>query len=120
MTRRTREIVRRRRARGDTGSCLSMNLNQLRSRDELGTDRAIVFVRTTGLRIGPWEAATDRGIVGRGVNATGVFVEEDAAAASHASAPFSPPGPIRHRITVRPDEGECFFVTESDAVGATG
>ena len=94
-----------------------MNLDQLRTRDELGTDRAIVLVWTACLRIGPREAAADRRIVRLGMDAADVFMEEDATTAAHTRTPFTPPGPIGHRIAVCPNERERFLVTQRDAVG---
>ena len=97
-----------------------MNLDQLRARDELGTDRAIVFVGTAGLRICPWEPATDRRIVELVMDTADVVLEEHTTTTAHAGAPFTPAGTIGRRISVCPDESERLVVTERNAVGTAG
>jgi hypothetical protein len=115
--------MRRTMRRGETSRCaakttsdLSMNVDQFRSGDEFGADGAVVLVGASSLGVGPGKTPADGWIIWFGVNDADVVAKEDAAAATYSCPPLAPSGAIGHAVTVNPDEGERFLLTQGDTV----
>jgi hypothetical protein len=96
------------------------NLRELGSSYELGADRPVVLVRTTGLCIGPGKAATHCGIERLSVDGTEIVFQENASPRLDACSPFPPAGAVDRAATVGVRDGYRLLLTEGDAVGAAG
>src|SRR5512141_2597506 len=94
------------------------DLRQLGPDHELGTDRPIVLVGTTGFGVGPGESAADRRVVVLRVYGADVVPEEDAAPALHPRSPFPPACPIEYVRPVDFADAGRLVVAQRDAVGA--
>ena len=68
--------------------------DQLRARLDFTADSLVELVRLAGISIDPRKATAYRRIVRAIVNGAGAVAEQHAAAIPHASAPFTPAGPV--------------------------
>src|SRR5690606_17089286 len=81
---------------------------------------AVEFVGAAVLRVGPGEAAADRGIVRLAMDDAAIVLVERTAALAHAGPPLAPPGLVGHIGPVRRDDGRRFLIGERGAPGTAG
>src|SRR4029450_6584716 len=93
-------------------------LDQLRMGHELRANGPIKLIRSTGLRIGPREAATDRGVVVLAMNRAAILDQEHATPIANTGPPFAPASPVDHVGAVSARDSVRLRVAQGNAEGA--